>query len=354
MGHTSLADPCSSKAEACGAVGAPGWGRRYGGSRGCERRRVAGEQAMTRSANAAESVEMMALLAGALDAPGNAFHPRAGARTGTPPRINHESLSLGKRREEAPSLRQPQPVQKRQRVATIPAGAVWTNRDREWQWRDKELTQVFQKGWSETPDCSFLGAQTSVAMVLALLNPIGVGQELSIRPDNVEYPGSEALFREQRPQPTRRYARNMTRALDVWKPHGGTSTRRLPLPPSMQIPGLLPQEIIRRSGKIVRPGTLPTLRFRQYEVGTIGRKKPKDATDFVLFHVLPDAVGANTCTARKVARAAKSKTYSENDVTPPTERSDINAGLDASSGVAAGDLLLLLSNAAASGRRVLL
>jgi hypothetical protein len=288
-------------------------------------------EAETNNGGGAAPAEMrreasMELLAGLADAVVLGGGPQLREGTGTPPRVTqHDAASPSKRRESggAPS---PPPSQKRRRVVPdCPPGAGWTERDREWEKRDEELTRAFTKGRAEICDASpFTPSHplyVSLTKVLELLCATGVGEELAIRPNNVDYPGSEALFREQRPQPTRRYARNTVRALDVWKPHGGTSTRRLRLPDAMQPAGKPPQEIVRRSGKIMRPDGLPTLRFRQYEIGTVGQRKTKDASDFVLFHVLPDAVGmAATGGATKAKAKAKPKA-SPHDITPPTGRS---------------------------------
>jgi hypothetical protein len=151
---------------------------------------------------------------------------------------------------------------------------------------DDQLTQAFTRA-ANTRLCP--AQHAALAHVLALLDP--TGSDLPIRPSNVDGAGTPALFREKRPQPTRRY-KTGNAPLDVWKPHGGTSTRRLRLPDLLQPgPGVPRQEIIRRSGKIVRPNGLPSLRFRQYELGVVGAPKPKRPNDVVLFHVLSDAVG---------------------------------------------------------------
>lgn len=151
---------------------------------------------------------------------------------------------------------------------------------------DGMLTEMFQKG--KVLDLAALQHITTL---------LGEGGDsLPERPLVLAGPGQKCgkpvLFRETRPQPTRRYKSKQSKLdIDIWKPHGGTSTRRLLLPPSLQPPHCdTPQEIIRRSGKIIRAVGESPLRYRQYELGSVGDKS-KSKTGLLLFHVLEDTLG---------------------------------------------------------------
>ena len=152
---------------------------------------------------------------------------------------------------------------------------------------DDLLTQMFKRGKTDSPT-----ENVALVQIMAFLG--GGGDSLAVRPGNLTGATPElAIFRETRPQPTRRYS-NSTKgaaAIDVWKPHGGTSTRRLLLPPTLQAAGCAPRELIRRSGKIIRPNGMSTLRFRQYELGDVGSKGKKVKHGVILFHVMDEELG---------------------------------------------------------------
>ena len=135
----------------------------------------------------------------------------------------------------------------------------------------------------------------AIALVMPLLGPDGAS--LRLRPKNLQDP-AEVLFREPRPAPARRYGRGLNRPLDVWKAHGGKSVTRVLLPAEWQEGGK-PQELIRRTGKIVRPEGLPPVRYHQYEIGNCGEMSPKTKvskgargghkpSNSVLYHILPE------------------------------------------------------------------
>lgn len=158
---------------------------------------------------------------------------------------------------------------------------------------DEMMTEMFQKGMALD--------LAALQFITALLLGQGGGDSLQERPLALAGVGQkwegEVLFREARPQPTRRYPSKRSKAqiskaqIDIWKPHGGSSTRRLVLPPSLQSPQpATPQEIVQRSGKIIRANGLPPLRYRQYELGPVGNKS-KSKTGILIFHVLRDPLG---------------------------------------------------------------
>eukprot|EP01043_Picozoa_sp_COSAG02_P071629 COSAG02_NODE_13172_length_1433_cov_1.937781_1_plen_291_part_01 len=155
------------------------------------------------------------------------------------------------------------------------------------QLADDILTRAFMQPDRVLQDAS---VRAAVVQVLSLFGPEGCG--LPIRPANVGC-AMQALFREQRPQPKRRFDRKSSALpLDVWKPHGGTSTRRLSLPKQLQPAGGAPDvELIRRSGKVIQPNGLPALRYRQYELGVVGAKTTKSpSAGAVVYNVLPGLV----------------------------------------------------------------
>ena len=158
---------------------------------------------------------------------------------------------------------------------------------------DKELAAL-------TPHSRLYAA---LAHVVALLG--GPGINLSARPSNIDDSSTlPALYREQRLK--RRYARARDVRMDMWKPHGGTSTRRLRLPDSLLEDGSEAQNLVRRSGKIVRPNGLPPLRYRQYElvaavVDGVPPPPSQRPSTVAVFHVLPSAVG--TVAPKKITGA---------------------------------------------------
>ena len=159
---------------------------------------------------------------------------------------------------------------------------------------DGVLTGILTTGAVEESDAESMAALRDVVSLL------GPSTSLGMRPDNLgQHAVLPAMFAEPRPRPCRRYARARATPIDAWKPHGGTSTRRVRLPPSLQLGGA-PQELIRRSGKIVRPHGLPALRFRQYEMGPCGGQLEPGTT---LYVALEEPVGAAAAAAAHGERA---------------------------------------------------
>jgi hypothetical protein len=173
---------------------------------------------------------------------------------------------------------------------------------------DAQLVQAFTRAFT-APDkeLAALNPHTrlyaALAHVVALLG--GPGINLSARPSNIDDSSTlPALYREQRLK--RRYARARDVRMDMWKPHGGTSTRRLRLPDSLLEDGSEAQNLVRRSGKIVRPNGLPPLRYRQYElvaavVDGVPPPPSQRPSTVAVFHVLPSAVG--TVAPKKITDA---------------------------------------------------
>jgi hypothetical protein len=170
---------------------------------------------------------------------------------------------------------------------------------------------------------------TDLESVLLLLGPAGRGTFMDSRPENIlEYePGDgrngnpePLLFREDRGQVTRRYSRaagagrggggaggggaaapakngssdtsgdvRTALPLDIWKPYGGTSVKRLRISPFCS-----GREILQRRGKIVRPGEdRPLLNFHLYEISSSSssclqqQQQQPMTSSVVLYHAFP-------------------------------------------------------------------
>jgi hypothetical protein len=169
---------------------------------------------------------------------------------------------------------------------------------------------------------------TDLESVLLLLGPAGRGTFMDSRPENIlEYePGDgrngnpePLLFREDRGQVTRRYSRaagagrggggaggggaaapakngssdtsgdvRTALPLDIWKPYGGTSVKRLRISPFCS-----GREILQRRGKIVRPGEdRPLLNFHLYEISSSSsslqqQQQQPMKSSVVLYHAFP-------------------------------------------------------------------
>ena len=138
----------------------------------------------------------------------------------------------------------------------------------------------------------------SMPAVLPLFGSAGAA--LKPRPANLSLAredivgGADILFREERGGSAKRRYDTAAKGspLDLWKAHGGRSVNRLTLPPELQ-QGDAPQELVRRAGKVTRPGDRPTLRFHQYEIrGSAGAPKSSDA-GVVIYHVLGEMAKGN-------------------------------------------------------------
>ena len=159
--------------------------------------------------------------------------------------------------------------------------------------------------------------------VLPLLGPDG--DSLPARPEHLSEHSSggqqaPVLFREQRPAPKRRYSKTRKGSpKDIWKNHGGKSVSRLALPPELQR-GAAAQELVRRTGKVVRHGR-EDLRFHQYEVvqqAAVGAARSPEA-GVVLYHVLGPM-------ADSVGHVQKRPRSSDEDETMPLGRSGSSVG----------------------------
>ena len=151
------------------------------------------------------------------------------------------------------------------------------------------------------PSAKGLAGKTLADSMPAVLPLFGsAGASLKPRPANLSLAredivgGADILFREERGGAAKRRYDTAAKGspLDLWKAHGGRSVNRLTLPPELQ-PGDAPQELVRRAGKVTRPGDRPTLRFHQYEIrGSAGAPKSSDA-GVVIYHVLGEMAKGN-------------------------------------------------------------